>query len=482
MSERLMLVTGSNGYVGSRLAQSLIDAGYNVRCMSRLLHEGDVDIIPQAQWVQADALKPETLEHALKDVETAYYLIHSMGANKEFAAIDREAAKNFARAASKAKVRRIIYLGGLGRSADKLSPHLQSRQEVGAMLRTASCEVIEFRASVIIGPGSISFELIRSLVERLPVMVTPKWVSIKTQPIYIGDVIAYLIQAASVAIDKNEIFEIGGSEALSYGDLMKLYALQRGLTRLMIPIPILTPYLSSLWLGLVTPLYARIGRKLIASLVNQTTVRDESAQRYFTVKPTPIREALRKADEEENQNYLRMHWYNVDSIVSHAKLYPDLISYGRRLYHIEKATTKASRRLIFQVISDIGGEHGFFYANFLWRLRAILDKMVGGVGKRRGRRTLKSLRVGDTIDFWRVEKLVRDEVLILYAEMRLPGRAWLQFELIDKDEQLTLYQTAIFDPKGLWGIIYWYSLTPVHYFIFKGMLNAIIKRAEDKTQ
>lgn len=481
MSQKLMLVTGANGYVGSRLAQKLIDLDYNVRCMSRLLHEGDVDFIPKAQWVQADALKPETLENALKDVDTAYYLIHSMGSHKEFGAFDKEAAQNFCRAASKAKVRRIIYLGGLGRSTDKLSPHLQSRQEVGALLRAASCEVIEFRASIIIGPGSISFELIRGLVERLPIMVTPKWVSIKTQPIYIDDVISYLIQGASVAIDKNAVFEIGGSEALSYGDLMRVYAELRGLKRFMIPVPVLTPYLSSLWLSLVTPLYARIGRKLIASLVNQTTVLDQSTKHYFNVKPTPILEALRKADQEEQRDYLSIHWYNVDSIVSHAKLYHNVINYGRRLYHIEKAPTKASRSEVFRVITDIGGEHGFFYANFLWRLRAILDKMVGGVGTRKGRQTLKNLRVGDTIDFWRVQKLVPDEVLILYAEMRLPGRAWLQFELIDKDDQLILYQTAIFDPKGLWGIMYWYSLTPVHYFIFKGMLNDIIKRAEAKS-
>ncbi len=480
MSEKIMLVTGANGYVGSRLAQTLIDLGYQTRCMSRSLHKGEADLIPEAHWVQGDALVPETLASALRGVDTAYYLIHSMGSNKEFEALDREAAKNFAHAATKAQVRRIIYLGGLGRSTDKLSPHLQSRQEVGAVLRDASCEVIEFRASVIVGPGSISFELIRGLVERLPIMVTPKWVSIKTQPIFIDDVIAYLTQASSVAIDKNEIFEIGGSEALSYGDLMRAYAGQRSLKRLMIPVPILTPYLSSLWLALVTPLYARIGRKLIASLVNQTTVRDHRAQLHFTVKRTPISDALRKADEEEKQNYLRIHWYNVDSMVSHGKLYHDVITYGRRLYHIEKAVTKASCSAVFNVITDIGGEQGFFYANVLWRLRAMVDKMVGGVGARKGRRTRKNLRVGDTIDFWRVQKLVRNKVLILYAEMRLPGRAWLQFELLNKEDQLFLYQTAIFDPKGLWGILYWYSLVPIHGLIFKGMLRAIIKRAEAK--
>lgn len=478
MGEKTILVTGANGYVGSRLAQKLIDEGYSVRCMSRHLHEGDIDMIPKARWVEADAFKPETLEYALKGVHTAYYLIHSMGSNQEFSALDKEAAQNFARAASQNQVRRIIYLGGLGRSTDNLSLHLKSRQEVGALLRAASCEVIELRASIIIGPGSISFELVRSLVERLPVMVTPKWVSIKTQPIYVDDVIAYLIQASSIAIDKNEIFEIGGSEVLSYGDLMKAYAELRGLKRLMIPVPVLTPYLSSLWLGLVTPLYARIGRKLIASLNNQTTVRDHSAERRFRVISTPIREALRKADEEEKQNYLRVHWYDVDSMVSHAKLYHNVISYGRRLYHIEKAPTKASRSSIFRVITEIGGEHGFYYANFLWRIRATLDKMMGGVGTRKGRRYLSNLRVGDTIGFWRVQKLVKDELLLLYAEMRLPGRAWLQFELIDKNNELILYQTAIFDPRGLWGIVYWYSLSPFHYFLFRGMLNAIIKHAE----
>lgn len=478
MSEKIILVTGANGYVGSRLAQTLMDKGYKVRCMSRHLHEGDIDRIPRAQWVKADAFKPNTLEDALKGIDTAYYLIHSMGSNQEFSVLDREAAQNFARAASHNRVRRIIYLGGLGLGTDNLSPHLKSRQEVGALLRAASCEVIELRASIIIGPGSISFELVRSLVERLPIMVTPKWVSIKTQPIYIDDVVAYLIEALSVAFDKNEIFEIGGSEVLSYSDLMKAYAKLRELKRLMIPVPVLTPYLSSLWLGLVTPLYARIGRKLIASLSNQTIVHDHRAEGSFNVIPTPIHEALKKADEEEKQNYLRVHWYDVDSTVSHAKLYHDVINYGRRLYHIEKAHTKASRSTIFKVISEIGGEHGFYYANLLWRMRATLDKMVGGVGNRKGRRYVSNLRVGDTIGFWRVQKIVRNELLILYAEMRLPGRAWLQFELLDKDNELIVYQTAIFDPKGLWGIVYWYSLSPFHYFLFKGMLNAIIKHAE----
>lgn len=481
MRSQLILVTGANGYVGSRLANKLISLDYKVRCMSRTLHDGDISLIPKAEWIKADAFKPDTLVDAMKNVDTAYYLIHSMGSNKEFASLDREAAFNFALSASKANVKRIIYLGGLGEQKDNLSSHLQSRHEVGNLLRKSSSQVIEFRASIIIGSGSISFELVRGLVEKLPIMITPKWIYIKTQPIYIDDVIEYLVQASSININGNKIFEIGGDEELSYGDLMKYYARQRGLKRLMIPLPLLTPNISSLWLSLVTPLYARIGRKLIASLVNKTTVVDQSAKNYFNIKPISIDKAIKKAIEEEKQEYLNIHWYNVDSMVSYNKIYHNVISYGHRLYHIEKALCKAPPHILFNIITKIGGEHGFFYANFLWRLRAIIDKIIGGVGMRKGRRNLHELHVGDTIDFWRVEKLIPNKILILYAEMRLPGRAWLQFELVDKDEGLFLYQTAIFDPKGLWGIIYWYMLMPIHYIIFKGMIRAIINQAENIT-
>lgn len=478
-SHGLVLITGANGYIGSRLARHLLKSGFRVRCMTRRIHERDANSLPEAEWVQGDAFNFESLHQVLDGVETVYYLIHSLGSDQEFSALDRQAANNFVRAIKGSGVKRLIYLGGLGERSSGLSKHLQSRQEVGEILGAASCNVIELRASIILGPGSISFELIRSLVERLPIMITPKWVHVKTQPIYIDDVIAYLTQALDLSCTKSCIFEIGGDDVVSYGDLMLAYAKLRKLHRFMIPVPFLSPRLSSLWLQLVTPLYARIGRKLIDSLTSQTTVQHKEAQKYFCVSHTSIARALEKALEEEQRDYLSVHWYNVGSLVAHDQLYPNVLSYGHRLFHVEKRQTKAPVEVVFRVVAEIGGERGWYYANFLWRLRASIDKILGGVGRRKGRRDPLHVRPGDTIDFWRVEKIIQNEVLTLYAEMRLPGRAWLQFE-VKKDEEYTyIFQTANFDPKGLFGICYWYILFPVHYVIFKGMLNAIVKRAED---
>lgn len=474
----LVLITGANGYVGSRLARHLVNSGFRVRCMTRRLHDRDPDFIPEAEWVLGDAFNLESLHQVLDGVQVVYYLIHSMGSDQEFSALDRKAANNFVQALKGSTVKRLIYLGGLGERA-LLSKHLQSRQEVGEILRGAPCSVIELRASIILGPGSISFELIRSLVERLPIMITPKWVHIKTQPIFIDDVIAYLTQAIDVPCERSRVFEIGGNEVVSYGELMQAYAKQRNLRRVMIPVPLLQPRLSSLWLQLVTPLYARIGRKLIDSLTSKTTVQQDTAKDDFSVHPTSISQALKKAEEEEQQDYLSVHWFNVDSLVSHGKLYPNVFSYGRRLFHSEKRHAKAPVLVVFRVLTEIGGERGWYYANFLWRIRAIIDKLFGGVGLRKGRRHPAHLRPGDTVDFWRVEKIVKNELLLLNAEMRVPGRAWLQFELKADNGCTYLCQTANFDPKGLFGICYWYLLYPVHVVIFKGMVNAIVKRAED---
>lgn len=477
----LVLITGANGYVGSRLARHLIKNNFRVRCMTRRLQDRDPNFIPQAEWVEGDAFNQQSLHRVLEGVEIVYYLIHSMGSDQEFSALDRQAAHNFVSAIKGTTVQRVIYLGGLGERS-QLSKHLQSRQEVGEILRGASCSVIELRASIIIGPGSISFELIRSLVERLPIMITPKWVHIKTQPIFIDDVIAYLTQAMNISCEPCQIFEIGGNEVVSYGELMQAYAKQRNLYRIIIPVPLLQPRLSSLWLQLVTPLYARIGRKLIDSLTSKTTVKNENAKNYFSIVPTSIAEALKKADEEELEGYLSVHWFNVDSIVSHAKLYPNVASYGRRLFHSEQRSTKVPIELVFRVISEIGGERGWYYADFLWKLRAIIDKFFGGVGLRKGRRDPLYLHPGDTVDFWRVEKIIENELLILYAEMRVPGRAWLQFELQVDNDTTHLCQTATFDPKGLFGICYWYLLYPMHVVIFKGMASAIIKQAETASE
>ena len=472
----LILVTGANGYVGSRLTKALLAQKKRVRAMMRRRDYIEAAPAPLAEWVVGDALDKGSLDSVLKGITTAYYLIHSMGAEEEFAHLDRQAASNFAEAAKQAGVSRIVFLGGLGVASDDLSTHLKSRQETGLILASTGVQVIELRAAIIIGAGSLSFELIRSLVERLPVMVTPKWVGVKTQPIYIGDVIKYLLEAAEIRTDESHVFEIGGPDVYSYRDLMDKYARLRKLHRLIIPVPFLTPRLSSLWLQFVTPIYARVGRKLIASLSNRTLVRDKDAERYFSVKPIHILDALQRSESEEQSDYSEVRWADVDTYVSQAKLYPNVFSYGHRLYESQLAIVKAPREQIFAEIASLGGKKGWPYANWLWVIRGAMDTIFGGVGLRRGRRHPTQIQVGDAVDFFRVQKIVPNEILLLYAEMRLPGRAWLQFELKDKDGATEICQTATFDPKGLFGLVYWYGLLPVHLFIFNGLLKSIVRR------
>ena len=383
-------------------------------------------------------------------VDTAYYLVHSMGSTESFEEQDRAAAQNFADAAREAGIGRIIYLGGLGHSAEKLSAHLRSRHEVGDILRSTSVPVVEFRASVVIGSGSLSFEMIRALVERLPVMIAPRWVSVAAQPIAIADLISYLLAALDLPLDGNKIFEIGGSDQVSYGGLLKEYATQRGLKRLVISVPFLTPRLSSLWLGLVTPLYVRVGRKLIDSICHATIVEDQTVLEFFKIRPRGFREAIAEALKSDGRHLM------IDS----------------RTIHVT-----ASPQSAFAVIRRIGGAKGWYYANWLWQVRGLLDRLFGGVGLRRGRRDPDSLRVGDTVDFWRVEAIEPDHRLRLAAEMKLPGQAWLEFEVTGDSTGSVIRQTATFDPKGLLGRAYWYSVFPLHQFVFGGMLQGIAAKS-----
>ncbi len=406
--------------------------------------------------VAGDVLDTASVRAAMAGVDTAYYLIHSMDSAQSFEEQDRIAAQNFANAAREAGIRRIIYLGGLGHSHshDQLSAHLRSRQEVGEILKSTGVPVIEFRASVVIGSGSLSFEMIRALVERLPVMIAPRWVSVAAQPIAIADLLSYLLAALDLPLDGNKIFEIGGSDQVSYGGLMKEYARQRGLKRWVISVPFLTPRLSSLWLGLVTPLYVRVGRKLIDSIRHPTVVEDQTALNQFNIRPCGFREAIAAALRADGRHLL------TDS----------------RTVHVD-----ASAKAAFAPIRRIGGASGWYYANWLWKLRGFLDRMFGGVGLRPGRRDPDSLRVGDSVDFWRVEAIEPDHRLRLAAEMKLPGRAWLEFEVTGDSTGSVIRQTATFDPKGLLGRAYWYSVFPLHQFVFGGMLQGIAanRRTDD---
>lgn len=459
----MILLTGATGYVGGRLLQRLEERAIRVRCLTR--HPGRLApfVAETTQVAAGDVLDAGGLEAAMAGVEVAYYLVHSMGAGADFEEHDRRGARNFAAAARKAGVSRIIYLGGLGQGGG-LSAHLASRQEVGRLLRESGVPVVELRASVIIGPGSLSFEMVRALVERLPVMITPRWVRLKAQPIAIDDVIAYLVGALDLPEKDCRVYEIGGRDVVGYEDIMAEYARQRGLRRLLIPVPVLTPRLSSLWLGLVTPLYARVGRQLFTSLRNTSIVEDPRALTTFSVKPLGLSAAIAKALADEDREYAAARW---------TRRPPPP---GQRFVDSRSLTIPASARAVFGAVLDLGGGQDGC-VGLLWSIRRAVDSLLGGVGTRRGLVRGRPIRVGDTLDSWRVEAVENDRLLRLRSEMKLPGRAWLQFEICEEDGGSRLVQTAVFEPRGLPGFLYWHLLHPAHELVFRGMLRGIMGRS-----
>ena len=473
----LILLTGATGYVGGRLLRALIAAGHSVRCLARRPEYLAARLGPGATVVQGDCLDPASLGPAMAGVHTAYYLVHSMGSTGDFAEQDRAAAQHFGAAARAAGVQRIVYLGGLADPDSSLSAHMQSRQETGDVLRASGVPVIEFRASIILGSGSLSFELIRALSERLPIMICPRWVRTPAQPIGIEDVVAYLTAALDLPPGASEVFEVGGADRVSYAGIMAEYMRQRGLRRLMVPVPLLTPWLSSLWLGLTTPVYARVGRKLIESVENASVVRDNRALRVFPIRPMGLAQAIERAMQNEDQEYAATHWSNAISSAGAPQSWGG-IRFGSRLVDSRAVHVPVPASAAFAPIRRIGGSAGWYYGNFLWRLRGYLDLLVGGVGLRRGRRDPEELRVGDPLDFWRVEAYEPDRRLLLAAEMKVPGRAWLEFEVDPDDHGSTIRQTAVFDPAGVLGLLYWYGIYPLHRRVFAGMLRALALRAE----
>ena len=473
---RKILIAGATGYVGGRLLMALEKAGQTVTCLARNPARLQGRLAATTQVVPGDCLDPATLAPALAGVDTAYYLVHSMGSGGDFTDEDRRAAENFATAARTSGVKRIIYLGGLGNPSQGLSSHLASRQEVGAILCDSGVETVEFRASIVIGSGSLSFELVRALVERLPFMICPKWVATLAQPIAIEDLISYLVAAFDLPPGESRVFEIGGPDQVSYGDLMREYARQRGLRRLMVPVPVLTPRLSSLWLGLVTPVYARVGRKLVDSLRNVTVVEDPSALAVFGIRPRSVEEAIRRALANEDREIAATRWSDAVSSATRDRSWAG-VRFGNRIVDSREVSVAVPPEVAFAPIVRIGGAAGWYCGNVLWRLRGFLDLLVGGVGMRRGRRDARTVAVGDTIDFWRVEAYEPNRRLRLAAEMKLPGRAWLEFDVRPGDAGSLIRQTAIYDPVGLAGLAYWYVLYPLHAIIFGGMLRAIARRA-----
>jgi uncharacterized protein YbjT (DUF2867 family) len=393
-----------------------------------------------------DLMDLDSMEMAMRGIGTAYYLVHSMAEGRDFETRERIAAGNFAEAARRAGVRRIIYLGGLGRGPG-LSPHLKSRQDVGEVLRSSGVQVLEFRASIVLGAGSLSFELMRALVERLPVMITPRWVSVLAQPIGIQDLLRYLVAALDADLDGHRTFEIGGSDSVSYGDIMREYASQRGLRRLLIRVPVLTPRLSSLWLSLVAPAHARVGRFLIDSIRSPSVVVDSAARKVFSIEPCGVSQAIREAIEEEDREY--------------RELSPDRFPRRTRLVESREVRVDVAPRLAFRPVEQIGHQADWYYANSVWRLRDTLDRMMGGGG-----------------NTWRVESRDPPRRFVLRTDLKLPGRAWLHFQIVPDKGGSIIRQTAIFDPRGLAGQAYWYLTLPIHRIMFAGMLAKIASLAE----
>jgi len=481
LNSRLVLVTGVTGYVGGRLVPGLLEAGYRVRCLARdpARLQGR-PWLEEAEVVQGDVLKPETLAEAMQGVEAAYYMIHSMSGNTDFHRRDLVAAQNFGEAARVAGVQRIIYLGGLGDPEADLSQHLRSRQQTGQALRESRVPVTEFRAAIVVGSGSVSFEMIRYLTERIPVMICPRWVFTRVQPVGIQDVLEYLVAALETPQSAGRVIEIGGADVLSYGDMMLGYAQVRGLRRILLLVPVLTPRLSAYWVHWMTPIPAEIARPLIEGLRNEVLVRDDTAQRLFPqVRPVEYQAAVRQALVSLEASQVETAWSDALS-TSQGDIAPLVLTVqDGMIIERRRRVIRASAAAVYRAFSGLGGERGWLYANWAWRLRGMLDRLVGGAGFRRGRRHPDEVRAGDALDFWRVEAVEQECLLRLRAEMKVPGAAWLQFEARPQSEAETLLvQTAFFAPKGLWGLVYWYGLYPLHSLIFSGLIRNLARSAE----
>jgi len=479
MNNRLVLVTGVTGYIGGRLVPQLIEAGYRVRVLVR-----DRNRLQGRAWfnqvevVQADVLDAASLLSVMSGVTAAYYLIHSMSGSVDFDQRDLQAARNFGDAARTNGVERIIYLGGLGDPQTDLSKHLRSRQQTGQALTESGVPVTEFRAAIVVGSGSVSFEMIRYLTERVPVMICPQWVFTQVQPIAIRDVLDYLVAALKTPESAGRIIEIGGSEVITYGDMMLGYARARGLHRWLLSVPVLTPRLSSYWVHLVTPIPASIARPLIDGLRNEVIVREAVALDLFPhLKPKDYQSAVSLALADLEARHIETSWS--DALVnSQGDIVPVVLSTQEgMIIERRQQIVPAPGTTVFKMISRLGGQTGWLFMNWAWVVRGWIDRLVGGVGLRRGRRDPEAIRIGDAIDFWRVEAVEPDRRLLLRAEMKLPGRAWLQFEVQPfEGGQTRLVQTAFFAPKGLSGLAYWYLLYPIHRMIFAGMIRNLARR------
>jgi uncharacterized protein YbjT (DUF2867 family) len=482
----LALVTGATGYIGGRLVPELLAAGHDVRCLVRTPSKlADAPWRDEVTVVEGDVTDPATLAPAMADVDVAYYLVHSMGGPAAFDEEDRRAATCFRDAAAgdsdRRPVGRIVYLGGLGRDDDPdLSRHLRSRHEVGRVLADGPVPVTELRAAVIIGSGSASFEMLRYLVEVLPVMVTPRWVENQCQPIAIRDVLLWLVAAAD-AEGASEIVEVGGPDVVTYREMMQIYAREAGLRRrLLVGVPLLTPRLSSLWVGLVTPLPADLAKPLVESLINEVVVTREHTLAGPDTPPLSFPASVRLALQRSADLDVTTRWSDA-TLPGHSPADPmpsdPEWAGGSLLVDESTACSGAPPADLFATVAGIGGRRGWYVTPLLWSLRGWIDKLVGGVGMRRGRRHPDTLWVGDAVDFWRVEAVEPDRLLRFRAEMKLPGEAWIEWRVEPTEDGSSLTQRAIFYPRGLAGRAYWYALIPFHGMIFARMARQIADAA-----
>jgi len=474
-----IFITGATGYIGGRLAPRLLEHGYSVRCLAR--NRGKLLARPWArdarvEVVEGDAGDRPGLTLAMRGCAAAYFLVHSMDTTTtEYRARDLSMAREFGFAAAAAHVGRIIYLGGLGETGTGLSEHLSSRREVETALNEGGVPVTVLRAAMIIGSGSASFEILRYLVERLPIMITPRWVSTESQPIAVRDVLFYLIATLANPSTTGKTLDIGGPDIWSYAKVMREMAAALGLRRrLVVPVPVLTPRLSSLWIHLVTPLAASIARPLAEGLRNRVVCRNDEATRLMPHECMTIRQAMDAAISRVETGAVETAW-------SDAGVMPGDPAWagGAVFVDCRQATASASAQSAWMAVCSLGGQHGYFAANWLWRLRGIMDRLIGGPGLRRGRRSAQELRLGDALDFWRVTKIEAPRHLLLTAEMKLPGVATLSFDIEPhSDNQCTIVMTARFRSRGLLGIAYWYAVSPLHGIVFKGMLKGLVRIAE----
>jgi uncharacterized protein YbjT (DUF2867 family) len=469
-----VLVFGASGYVGTNLVPRLRLHGWSVRACSRNRKVLEARDWSGVELAEADALQPDTLAPVLEGVDVAYYLVHSMAAGRDFGRLDVQAAEHFAAAAAAAGVARIVYLGGLIPD-DADSEHLLSRRDTGEQLRRGRVPVTEIRAGIIVGPGSAAYEVIRDLVNHLPVMLTPKWVQSKSSPIALDNLLEYLVRVADLDEAAGGVFDAGGPEFLSYETLMRQYGEVVGRRPRIVRVPVLTPALSAYWLGLVTAVPANIARALIGGLRHDIAADDAALRRLVPQRLLTYREAVQAALQAERTHAVAARW--TEGLLMFRGFRLDNAFYAKRAGGFAVGT--ASPAALWRVVSTIGGDNGYHYLPWLWWIRGVMDWMVGGPGLTRGRRHPTELRLGDRIDYWTVLAMEPERRLTLHFGMRAPGSGVLELDIDpEPDGRQRLTITAYWHPQGVWGLLYWYALVPAHLFIFRGMTAAMMRKAE----